>query len=582
MPIYTVRHNGKTYEIRGPEGATAEQLQAHLESTQAAPQASAPGATPQGAPGVSEALAAASQAASQAQATHPTKPDEYYRAGDHGAFTAGASDAAIKAAIGLDQLNALSPVRALIRTLRGKAPMQGDLENAQGVLGAMKEESANDPEKGLRTTGEIAANIGMTAIPVSALSKTLGGTSKVAQLGNAMATSGITGMAINPGQGEDLQAQLQDKAVQSAKDAAAGGVIQQGGRVLSKVFRGAKLKPDAQKLFDQGVNPTMQQGAANPVTRFVGGLASGATNVKERQAREVLDAVTSRAAGGKASLAGGTLDERVQILEDLLSKEYDTALKGKKFPISPTTRGDVAKVGSDVMTRTGQFADESAQASKAISNVMGDSPNNLNVGIDLLMKNYMNPLAMQAGLEKSPRVREALLQAREVLMEKSRNARLTPYELKFVHQIDSKWYDLSRLRDVAKGAAQEGEGVPVRALTAAYANAPKSKSGNTTMEDLVGPAQRILGTTPTQDQARAGMQNLKRVLPLAAAGAATGGATVPAAMAAAPVYALSAIGQSAPGARAIFGQTEKQKLIAELLRKLAPYGAATGAAIPGE
>ena len=559
MPIYTVHHNGQVYELQAPEGTTAEQLQAAVEGAAGQGQA-----TPQAAP----------------QNTLQQGSEGFQRASGYGPVAAGVADAAIKGALGIKQI------------------FGGLSDEQKGVLKALEDEEQYDPNGFQRGVGNVVGNVAMTMLPgigwgakgkavLPMLAKTIAARSspKVGALAAAMGTSGAAGLALNPGQGGTYTEQIGDKIRQSAEDAMAGGVLQQGGRLLSKTVRGVKMKMEARKLMEQGVQPTLQQGAENPITRFIGGLTSGMTNVKGRQEKEVLDALTKRIAGGNASLQGGTLAERVGLMDDVLGDEYIKVLGGKRFPISPAVRKEVADQGSRVMTNTGQFAKEAGQASSVISNVMGDAKNNMNVNSETLIRNYLLPLAREASQEDNPMVKKALLNARQVLVEKSRNVRLTQDELDLVRAVDSRYYDLSRLRDVAKGAAGEGEGVPVQRLVSAYANAPKSAAGNTTMDDLLGPAQRSLGTTPTQDASRTGWATAKRILPLAgAAGAAgaTGTGVGAAALMAAPVYGLSALGQTRAGAKVLFGGTKQQKEMADFLRKIAPHLAASGQTLTPE
>lgn len=514
----------------------------------------------------------ASAPAPTAQAVEqPSEP--FQRAGGHGAFTAGLADAGIKTAIGLDQLNSLNPGHILANVLRGKHPLQGDLDNAQGVLAAMKDEEKYDPNKKTRMAGEITGNVLENLIPGSKLAKVLPGK----QILNSALTSGITGLVTDAGEGSTPVDALLNKGKQAAIDTAAGGAVGGIGRILSKVFRGANLKPEAQLLMDQGVQPTLQQGASNPITRFIGGLTSGMTDVRGRQEKELLDALTKQASGGKASLAGGTLNERVAMLDDLLGKEYQGVLSGKRFPISPSVQQEVMDQGSNVATRTGQFTREATEALGDIGNIMGNPSSNRNVNSDTLIRNYLLPLAREASMKDNPRVQQALMSARDVLINKVRNTRLSPDELALLREIDSRYFDVSRLREVAKGAAGEGEGVSIGRLTTAYSNAPESAAGNQTLQNLIGPAERVLGYTPTQDKSRTAFITLKRTLPALAAGYAAAGGAPGLAAVAAPIYGMSALGQTKQGAKILFGGTDTQKALAELMRRAEPYMAPLGA-----
>jgi hypothetical protein len=502
-------------------------------------------------------------------ASTPSEP-AFERAGGRGAFAAGVGGAAIKGFLGLKQLF-------------------GGLDDEElGILKEVNREEDEDPESIKRGAGSLAGNVAMTLAPgvgvgksavLPMLAKTIAARSSpvAGAVAAGAATSGLTGLVLNPGEGETVGEQFADKAKKSVEDAALGGLLPYVGRILRKVVTGVRKTPDAAKLLDKGVVPTVQQGAESPVVRFFSGLTAGAVPVKDRQAAEIVGAVETKISGGRTSHPGGTVSERVAALDDLLEQDYMSVLGGRRFPLSTRTRADVASAGSNVMTKTGQFAEEAGEANRIIGNIMGDSKNTLLIGKEKLQGDYIAPLGREAALADNPRVAEALRAAREILIQKSRNARLSQPEQELLRQIDNNYIDLSRLRAVARRMG-ENEGVSFRALLQEYMKTPGSMNTGV-VEDILGPAQRVLGSTPVQYQARGMGTALKRSLGMAAGagGAMALGAPLGAvATAAAPMYAFSLASQTRPGARAIFGDYAAQKRAAEFLRKMDPYGTQAG------
>ena len=502
-----------------------------------------------------------------------------------GPFASGVADMGIKGYRALKQTAAaLNPAYRMA------------YENSQGfkddaaISKEVSKEYSEDPNKVKRGAGNAAAAMAISALPASALAR---GASAVSQglpaalraIATAGATSGVQGAALNEGQGETLNDQLLSKLKQAGVDTAVGGGLGGLGALFSKALtKMVKPSQEAQKLMDQGVYPTLQQGAEGRAARFVGGLSGEAADVRHRQAQEILDAVTKRASNGNLNSQGSTLKERVGMLEDTLGNEYAAATAGKKFPVSPKVRAEAAATGAATMTKTGQFSDAADEVNHIVAQVMGDAPRNINVSWETLQKNYLTPLAHEVAIAKDPKVRDGLQAVREVLISKVRDPRFTADELANLKNIDSRWYDKMRLQDASSGAKGEGTGAQVKALTAAYANAAKS-SQNRTQEELMGPAYRVIGDPSTQDQARSAVAGLRRSLGLGTGLAATGmatGAGPALAGAMAPLYAASLMGQTKQGARVLFGDTAAQKKMAELLRQMAPYLANSGQTLTGE
>jgi hypothetical protein len=467
------------------------------------------------------------------------------------ALQAGVGDAAIKAALGVKQF------------------FGGLSDDDKLALKEMEKENAADPEGFKRGAGNVLGNAAMMAVPGAALSKATAGLKAVQAMGAAApyAATALAGGAQEfltaPGEGDTFGEQMGSKAKQAAVAAVTGPLLQKTMGLIAQPF---KAKVEAAKLFEQGVNPTLQQGAAGRFGRFIGGLTSGATDVRKRQETEVIDALAHRATEGNVQVANGTGREYLDAVKHYVGDQYDTLFKGKRFPISKDTRAEIAEVASK-LNKQGQFVEESGKAGRAVGNIMGDSPTNINIGHAKMRDDYLGPLA-RAAYGEDGEVRRRILAARDELIDRARTTRLTPAEQQRLNQIDSLNFDKSRLRE-AIGDRGEEMGVKMSRLTSAYGKMTDAaaKIGNTTEAELIGPAARVLGNTPRQDEARTALITAGRITGiggLAALGGASAGAM---AIPVAGMYGLSAIGQSKAGAKALLGQTDKQKALAEMLRK---------------
>lgn len=501
-----------------------------------------------------------------AQAVPPAAaPAPFQRAGGYqSAGMAGLADAGIKGYLGL-------------KTILG-----GLSKEEQGVLRELKAEAEADPNGVQRTAGDIVGNLLMSAVPAS---KAAGFVSKItgalpawlAPAATAATVSGAQGLVMNPGQGETWADQMADKTEQSGKDALFGGVLGAGGQLLRKgVTQMFTPKPEAEMLFRQGINPTLQQGADSGAGRFIGGLTSGAVKSHERQLVELENAHLQRITG-TPTLPGQTRREALESAENAMDTAYTNFARGRRVPISPTLRRDMA-AAADVTTPTGQFGQEAADAQRALANIVPDYPRNINVGYRRLQEDYAYPLSEAAGAQNTERAKQALLRARDLLME-ARNRRLTADELAQLRGIDSRNYDMNRFREAVKGAGLEKEGITVDKLEAAYSKVPPM-AGNTTREELIGPAARVLGNRSLQDESRTGMVAAKRIVGLGIGGAAMAGN--PVGMALSPMYALSLAGQTAPGAKFLMGQYDWQRALADASRRAAPYLAGSGQILSGD
>lgn len=456
-------------------------------------------------------------------------------------FRQGFANAGIEAALGAKQLfKNLSPeemeVLKMSRDDVAKAGGWGGLGRVTGGVGA-----------GIATA---IASPNILPAAVSALVK-------------AVLASGAQSAAFTPVENQDDK--YTEKLKEGAKGAAAALVMNGGAKVLKKALTGAVTPtPEAAKLMGQDVTPTLQQGAESRFAKFIGGLTSGSTHVRDRQEQEVLDALTERATKGNISAKDHTLSERLAAIQHSLDNDYEGVLGKKLFPMNNKIREGVLSQATALQKSGGRNASEAAQAESILQNVIGADRNAVRLKADTLRKDYLDRIQSEIS-DSNPRlVNDALVSAKNLIMKNSRDARLTSDELSALRDIDTRYFDLMRLKDVAKGSAGNDTGVPIKRIADAYGKGPGMDiigAVNQTNEDLIGPAFRVLGKMPRQDEARTGMINLRRAAGLTAAagaGAATIGAAPTAALIA-PAYATSLLGQTRGGSRFLFGQNDWQK-----------------------
>lgn len=495
-----------------------------------------------------------------------TPPERaFQRAGGYGPFAAGAAQTVIKGILG---------AKSLFTDLS---------DENKAVLAAMKEEDDADPEGGWRTAGSIAAGLASAAIPGAGV----GGVAlrvlpkALVPIATGAATSGGMGLVLNPTEKQGTAARIVDKLQMAGKDAAAGALFGLGGQIVRKgLTMPFRPSPEAEMLFRQGVNPTLQQGADSLPGRFVGGLTSGAFPTRERQAGEVADALLNRVTHGHGSATGGSGGDFLRMAKGHVSGLYDDIMGNKKFPISPTTRGEVAAAAS-ALNKTGQFQSEAQKASQIVSNVMGNSPRNINVNNITLRDSYLTPLSKEAHAPGvSDELRRRIIAARDKLIGKARTQRLTPDEQRLLKEADILNFDVQRMREATTGV-RERKGIELKKLMDAYE--AHSMPGNTTGDDLIFPAGRVIGRQLNQDQSRTALVNAAR----AAGGLGSHAAMasmfgLPGVAATAGLYATSLAGQTPKGARFLLGQNDWQRKLAEQLRRASPYGAGLGYAATQE
>jgi hypothetical protein len=492
----------------------------------------------------------------------PEAPKPFDRAGGHGAFNAGMAEATIKGVLGVKQL------------------FGGLSDEDKAVLEQIKLENEADPEGFKRGAGELAANVLTTIVPGGAATKTAKAAGLVKTLGKAAMTAGATEALTGVGEGDTYEQQMLSKAENALKAAGTGAVFSGVLGGAAKAYKGLfRAKPEVAALVAQGVVPTLQQGADSGVGRFVGGLASGATSVRNRQEQQIANAVVHKATEGMVDRPQATGREILDSARDYVKGEYQKLFGGKRYNMSPAAVSD-AQQAAQALNNRGQFAAEATDAGRAVANVLGETgATNRRLGIDKLRDEYLTPLSKAAYAEANDETKQRILAARQVIIDQVRNAKLTKAERARLGELDVRNFDVERIREAVKGKVGEEEGITLSRLATAYGK--NKMAGNDTMDTLIGPALRVLGNTPTQDEARTAKQIGLRIL--GGTGALTGGAALTGnpllAAGIAGGYGLSALGQTEKGAKALLGQYNSQKWLAELLREHANVIPAVGAGI---
>lgn len=456
------------------------------------------------------------------------------------------------------------------KTVRGVSQFAGGLsEKEKAAQAAMEQSQKDDPYPTIRTIGDIGANIVATAVPGAKVQKVLQGAkatpgvirSVLAAMGTAAGQEALTSV----GEGDTFVDQMLGKAQNAGIAAAGAGALQLAGRVAAMPF---KPKAEAVKLFDQGVNPTLQQGAESRFGEFVGGLTSGSSHVDERQAGEALRRGVGIATEGRLDTHGYANKDAVGAIFDDLRAE-DLKVYGKKrFQYSPKALGEMQATAGRLNAQ-GQFRNEAKEAGGAMGNFIGPKEmNDVNrpLGYERIRELRQKLTALVHDDKNSPEVKRRLQDALQVFDDKIRDAPLSADELVRSKQIDSLTFDAMRISEAVKGLGEK-EGVPILKLIKAYDG--KTMQGNTTADEFIGPLARVVGKNAQQEEARASLITARRIGRGLAAGTAAGTAwanpatAVPLGL----MYGVSALGQTPGGARALMGQTAKQKALAELMRQ---------------
>ena len=513
----------------------------------------------------------------------PEDSEPFQRVGGRGAFMAGVGDSAIKGYMGLKQL----------------IPGVGLNEDNKRVLKMIEEEYAADPEGFKRGSGGLAGTIAALALPGNAVARGVQGLRVLTGAGRMLpylagsASAGATEFATAVGQGETQGEQLTSKAKQAAVAAVASPILQKtlgaAGRFIARPFRPSA---EAKYLMDKGIiTPTLQEGAEGGWGKFIGGLASGAVPVRNRQAQEAEQYLVRRITeGNRDALQGRALDS-VRTADDYVDDAYRTLFDKKRFRLSPRERADLAQQVAQG-NKSEQFQQARGIASRELNEVMGVAPLDT-LGreatthfrdVGSLRESLLNPLAKKASQltdkgedEAGRRLRGAFDSLKDTVLKRP----LSADEVKRLGEVDNLNFDLSRLKEATGSSAGEAESIPFKRLFDAYARnrSQAEKIGNTTEEDVLGHIQRLLGQGLTQDQPRSLKIAATRALApgALAVGASTAASTPLGATAAAimgPMYAASLAGQTAKGARALMGQTGAQKKLFEAIDAADLYRAA--------
>lgn len=530
----------------------------------------------------------AGQAAPAAQTAPPAAsepaPATFERAAGGGPVRAGVADAAIKGYLGL------------------KSFVGGLDKDEQGVLAQMKKESDADPEGRWRTAGDIGGNVLMTALPgvgvgkaalLPKLAKTIAARSSPAAgaIGAGAAVSGAQSLALTPGEGESFGEQMTNKAKAAITDSALGGAFSAGGQVLKK-WATKMFTPtaEAQTLFDQGVNPTLQQGADNWFGRAVGGMSSGAARTKQRQDREILESFVKQYVAPGLDVGEMKLSEINALANQLITADRNGILGDKTFKLGNPERIAVLRAMSGP---AGTQRDVTAEALKSFP-ALGDamqSTNPVRMGygrFNDIRGRFQDAINSQPGNDRVSIVaKQNLIKAKDKFDELVRDPALSPDEALHLATNDQQYKYFKRLQEASETAASH-KNLRVEHLTQQFAEKAKdsgvpqqfAEMDDPALKHLLEPAMRVIGETPNQNQWRAAFTTAKRAaMPVAAtAGALSGGP----AMALAPLYGLSLAGQFAKPSRLMFGQEEWQKALAKYLTNIEPYTASAGFALTPE
>jgi hypothetical protein len=503
--------------------------------------------------------------------TPEPQSDGFERAGVQalGPVGSGTADSVIKAVLGVKQLfGGLS-----------------DLDKE--VLKQMKDEREADPSKGWRTTGEVGGNLAMMAVPAAKLDKAVQGLSvlknatRLRPVISAALSGGALDAATAVGEGDTYAEQMASKGKQGAVSAATGGLLTGALSAISKPFRASH---EAKQLMEEGITPTLAQGADSKLGRFVGGMSgnAGEKMVAERQNREVMEAVLRRITPD-VDYAGKTTSEMVGIMDDILGREYAQLLQSKTYNLSPQARSkiwDAARKAAgrepDVAATTMRELGDVGNAVRSSNNVRL-SPENMGAQRRML-QDAVNAYSGDPAV-KSQMVSRGLAAAKDEFDNVVRNPALSPEvgpsALPKLMDLDARYADSRRIMEAAKTPSAQGQ-MKVADLLRAYRKLdPKggvgfAKAENDVQREILEPATRLLNLGGQEDT-RAGIAAIKRaVAPYAAGGAVLGGSTLGGPLVGVPLgagYATSLIGQSKKGAEALFGETETQKAMAELLRR---------------
>ena len=457
-----------------------------------------------------------------------------------------------------------------------------------GLEGALSPEELarlkSEADTGWGTAGEVAANLVGTAIPAARVFKLTAGANPTLWRGIAAgAASGAAPAAvITPGDvGERAQA--------AAMDAAGGAAGEIGGRVLKKALTGL-VKPSraAETLMEQGITPTVGQGAESSMARGLEDLAAGIPGfsgfIRKGQKRAQTEA--QRILAGRADptdlLAPGAKPLWETLPENPTSREI---VKGLSARTSAAWEAAVAKVAPVGVT---------GELHSSLSGLGSDLPEEVGAAFNKLVAKHLSNKSVLTGKELNTlqsdigqfartmagsergidrhaaeelfniqsKVRDGLLGgATKELNDAYRNFLLQQKAGSYVgtEQAYTPRVFQRALKSVG-GANAMARGDALHSTERAAANLPQT-------QDIVDAAQ-ILKSSPKGGMSTALGSGV------ASAGLLLGHApeTIAAAIAA-------AIGSTPWGAKAAFGKYGWQKTLADTIKAYRPAPAITGAAL---
>lgn len=577
--VYTIRdkQTGEVYDIRGPAGLQGPDLQRHLgAAVQLHKEKNLPPAEESVEPGTFKGDPAQAQRLVMGIA-NPQERANALRSLQDQLAASGGTLPQHPAADGVTAPPGPAPTPAPHVPKNGTSPFMESANNAIKKAGyglknlvselspeeqaKIAEMDKNDKENGLAGTGgNIAGNLLTSAAPggllASGFRRLLGAGAQIlprtAAVLNTGATSAGTTALLSPGQGETHDEQLADKGKQAGVSGLLGAAIQAPISVLTRTLTGAfRPSADTRHLMDEQVYPTLQQGADSMFGRFVGGLTSEPAGVRQRQAGELLDAVTRRATNGATDMHGLPLRDRVDRLTQGLTSQGDVASRNRTIRVDQPMRDRILDSGSTVQSTTGGFSNEAGQVTNRLDNILGQTDARLQSGT--YARDVLNPIS-DAAAASTGRVRQGLEEGYGRALD-HRNRRLSWQQQREMEDIDRRQYDLARLRAALTGTDQGAlPSAEVSALARAFERAPTAHTaGNTTQRDLVDPAMRVIGDTGATHDSRSLMAALRRLGGVGLAGglaSTTGAVSLPFVGGLTAAGAgTSAAGMTRPGAR---------------------------------
>ena len=263
----------------------------------------------------------------------------------------------------------------------------------------------------------------------------------------------------------------------------------------------------------------------------------------------------------------------IRAAQATIEQDYGRILGGKTYTVSNGNRTAM----NNVVNRMNIRADARQSAFQSLDAVFPPGTNTLRMG-PAKMQEYRQVLqdqidAMGGDDVVSKQAKQALIAVKNQFDTSVRNTRLSADELTRLRDVDARHFDFTRMAEAADTVRGQ-QSLGLNDLMGAYKKMAHGRSFATeasrTQDQILGPATRTMGLTPNQDMVRTAR--------IAAGKASAGVAAIAVAPGvAAPLYGVSLLGQTGRGARALFGNTDTQRALAEMVRNAAPYAANVGA-----